>query len=59
MKTFYLTEEEFNMNPIDFIEKLYKEDVAKYGCIKLVPPKSFKPPMAFNLKSDKKMPRKI
>lgn len=30
MKTYYPTEEEF-MNPISYVEKLYKEGVHKYG----------------------------
>lgn len=47
MKTYYPTKEEF-ISPIKFIEKLYKEGAHKYGCIKIVPPKDFKPPLAFD-----------
>ena len=47
MKTYYPTAEEFG-TPINFIEKLYKEGASKYGCIKIVPPKEFTPPLAFD-----------
>ena len=42
MPVFYPTEDEFN-NPIAFVEKLMMGDakIAQYGCIKIVPPKSF------------------
>lgn len=51
MKTYYPTIEEFNMNPIEYIEKLVKEGAEKYGCIKIVAPKEFKPPLAFDMES--------
>jgi hypothetical protein len=48
MKTFYPTVEEFGRSPIDYFEKLFKEGAAQYGCIKIVPPKEFRPPLAFD-----------
>lgn len=53
MPTFSPTELEFS-NPILYIENLMKgdQDISKYGCIKIVPPKSFKPPLAFDMESD-------
>lgn len=51
MKCFYPTEEEFK-NPILYIEKLCKEGAYEFGCIKIVPPESFKPSFNFNLESD-------
>jgi hypothetical protein len=47
MKTYYPTVEEF-ISPIDYIEKLFKEGAPQYGCIKIVPPKEFRPPLAFD-----------
>lgn len=47
MKTFYPSSEEF-VNLIDYIEKLYKMGASKYGCIKIIPPKEFRPPLAFD-----------
>jgi len=54
MKTLYPTKEEF-LNPIVYIDKLYKEGVSKYGCIKIVPPKDYKPPLAFDKDSEQKL----
>ena len=52
MKTFRPTESEFR-DPISYIERLmYLEDAAKYGCIKIIPPNSFKPPLAFDMASN-------
>ena len=52
MKTFYPTEEQFK-DPLVYIEGLIRKDKAEqYGCIKIVPPKSFKPPMALDTESD-------
>lgn len=47
MMTFYPTEEEFT-NPIEYVERLYSEGADDYGCIKIVPPESFRPPVAFD-----------
>lgn len=56
MPVFYPTESEFK-TPILYIEKLYSEkQVWKYGTIKIVPPKSFKPTVAFDMKADTKLP---
>ena len=56
MIVFRPTEEEFK-SPIDYIEKLYHEHKAyQYGCIKVIPPKSFKPPLAFDMESELRMP---
>lgn len=38
-----------------YIDSLAKEGM-KYGCIKIVPPASFKPPLAFNINDDTKLP---
>ena len=56
MKTFYPTEAEFK-NPIVFIDNIMtKYDGQKYGCVKIVPPVSFKPQIALDLKSKVKYP---
>lgn len=55
-KTFRPTVAEF-AEPITYIEKLMREhDVQQYGCIKIIPPDSFKPPLAFDCTSDLKLP---
>jgi hypothetical protein len=55
VKTYHPSIEEF-ANPIDYIEKLYKEGAAQYGIVKIVPPKNFKPILAFDILSDQKLP---
>ena len=50
MKVYHPTEEEFT-NPITYIEQLYAEGASKYGCIKIVPPASFNPRLAFDMLS--------
>jgi len=55
MKTFYPTEEEF-LEPIVYIEKLFKQGAGEYGCIKIIPPTSFKPPYSFDTQSSQKLP---
>lgn len=55
MKVFRPTEEEFT-DPIAYAEKLYAEGAAKYGTVKIVPPASFRPPLAFDQFSDQKIP---
>ena len=47
MKTYYPTSDEFK-SPIDYIEKLVREGADQYGCIKIIPPKEFSPPLAFD-----------
>ena len=58
MKTFYPTEEEF-VDPVKYIETLFLEDAWKFGCIKIVPPASFKPGYAFNPPQEQKMPTRF
>lgn len=58
MKVYYPTKEEFT-NPIDYIEKLYKEGASEYGCVKIIPPKDFRPPLAFNRESSQKLPTRF
>lgn len=58
MKTYHPTEEEFK-NPIAYIEQLFAEGAQKYGLIKIVPPKDFKPTLAFDQFSDKKLPSRF
>jgi hypothetical protein len=41
MPIFRPTDEEFK-NPIEYLEKLFTQNrVQEYGCIKIIPPKSF------------------
>jgi hypothetical protein len=57
MPVFHPSEEEFQ-NPIEYVEKLItsNEKIAQYGCVKIVPPSSFKPPLAFDTESARKLP---
>jgi len=56
MPVFYPTEEEFR-NPIDYVDQLYyKEEVHKYGCVKVIPPASFKPKNLFDMKASTPLP---
>ena len=41
------SEEEFR-EPVLLLQKLRELGYEKYGCVKLVPPKSFKPPFSFD-----------
>ena len=54
-KIFRPTEEEF-MNPVKYVEKLYKEEAYEYGWVKIIPPKSYKPPKVIDKESEKKLP---
>ena len=47
--------EEFR-EPIVYMEKLFKEGASKYGIVKIVPPKEFKPVLAFDQFSSVKLP---
>lgn len=58
MKVYYPSLEEFN-NPITYIEKLYAEGASKYGVVKIVPPKEFKPTLAYDCFSDAKLPSRF
>ena len=56
MKTFHPTEAEFE-NPVVYIDNIIKKHHGKkYGCVKIVPPASFKPGLAFDLESKTKLP---
>ncbi len=32
------------------------ENIARYGCVKIIPPKAFQPPLALDLNSAVKLP---
>lgn len=52
MKTFHPTEAEWE-DPITYIENLhYNEDAAQYGCVKIIPPESFRPMFKINMHSE-------
>ena len=60
MKTFYPTEEEFSVGPLNYIEHLIKNlDASKYGCVKIIPPASFRPGLAFDRESNQKLPTRF
>eukprot|EP00345_Euplotes_harpa_P006849 CAMPEP_0168328974 /NCGR_PEP_ID=MMETSP0213-20121227/6830_1 /TAXON_ID=151035 /ORGANISM="Euplotes harpa, Strain FSP1.4" /LENGTH=415 /DNA_ID=CAMNT_0008332207 /DNA_START=349 /DNA_END=1596 /DNA_ORIENTATION=- len=55
MMTYRPTEDEFK-DPLVYIENLYKEGASEYGCIKIIPPASFKPPCPLSKDSTMKLP---
>ena len=56
MKTFWPSEDQFR-DPLLYIEQLMRnEDVNQYGCIKIVAPPSFRPQLAFDTQSQRKIP---
>jgi len=55
--TFYPTVEEFQGNPIDFIEKI-RPIAQQYGICKIVPPKGWNPPFCVDMDSQKKFQTK-
>ena len=57
MKTYRPTEAEFT-DPLVYIDKLIRTEdiIAKYGCVKIVAPASFKPELAFDRQSQQKLP---
>jgi hypothetical protein len=56
MKTYYPTEEQFR-EPMRYIEYLTtQEEAHKFGTIKIVPPSSFRPILAFDMFSQRKLP---
>jgi len=50
MIEYHPSEEEFK-DPLKYIEKLYEDGAADYGCVKIIPPDSFKPEFCFDLAS--------
>jgi len=58
MEVFRPTEEEFT-DPIKYVEKLYAEGAHRFGTIKIVPPKSFQPPLAFDTNSKQLLPTRL
>lgn len=58
MKVYYPSSEEFT-NPITYIEKLFAEGAAKYGVVKIVPPKEFKPTLAYDCFSELILPSRF
>ena len=57
MKTYYPTEKEFSDGPLVFIDNLLRNEEARsYGCVKIVPPASFRPTLAFDRESPQKLP---
>ena len=52
MPIFYPTEEEFR-NPMKYIDHLFFEKrSSQYGCVKIVPPASFRPNFNFDINSE-------
>jgi histone demethylase JARID1 len=52
MPIFYPTEEEFRC-PMKYIDYLFLEKGgSQYGCVKIVPPASFRPPFSFDINSE-------
>ena len=59
MKVFYPTEAEFS-DPLVYIENIVNNsDAELYGCIKIVPPASFRPELAFDMNSSQKLPTRF
>jgi hypothetical protein len=59
MKTFFPTDQEFS-DPMAYIDFLIKKQGAyQYGCIKIVPPASFRPNLAFDKNSDQRLPTRF
>lgn len=55
MKVYKPSNSEFK-EPIEYIEKIYKEGAWKYGCVKIIPPNDFKPPFSVDTESKTKLP---
>lgn len=59
MKTYYPSEAEF-AKPLVYIDKLQRCGGAhEYGCVKIVPPPSFRPACAFDMESKQKLPTRF
>ena len=55
-KTYYPTEEQFR-EPMRYIEYLAGQGEAlRYGTVKIVPPASFRPHLAFDMFSNRRLP---
>ena len=56
VKTYYPTEEQFK-EPMKYIEYLTtQEEAHRYGTVKIVPPSSFRPHLAFDMFSSRRLP---
>lgn len=44
------------MDPIKYIENLYKDGASEYGCIKIIPPNGYKPPSPLDKTSNQRLP---
>lgn len=44
------------MDPLNYFEKIYRDDAYQYGTVKIVPPESFKPGLAFDKDQNVKIP---
>lgn len=56
VKTYRPTEEQFK-EPMKYVEYLYHvEHAHKYGIVKIIPPESFRPALAFDTFSPLKLP---
>lgn len=59
MKTYFPTEEQFS-DPLVYIDSLLRNSEARsYGCVKIVPPASFRPSLAFDRNSNQKLPTRF
>lgn len=59
MKTYFPTEEQFS-DPLVYIDSLLRNNEARsYGCVKIVPPASFRPSLAFDRNSNQKLPTRF
>jgi histone demethylase JARID1 len=56
--TFYPTVEEFEGNPLTYINKI-RPIAEKYGVCKIVPPQGWNPPFCIDMESDKKFETKL
>ena len=59
MKTYFPTEEQFS-DPLVYIDSLLRNNEARsYGCVKIVPPASFRPSLAFDRNSNQRLPTRF
>eukprot|EP00357_Protocruzia_adherens_P027181 CAMPEP_0114996894 /NCGR_PEP_ID=MMETSP0216-20121206/14584_1 /TAXON_ID=223996 /ORGANISM="Protocruzia adherens, Strain Boccale" /LENGTH=674 /DNA_ID=CAMNT_0002361189 /DNA_START=218 /DNA_END=2242 /DNA_ORIENTATION=- len=57
VKEFHPSEEEFK-HPVDYIESI-REEGEKYGIVKIIPPKSWKPPFMVSNNNDRKFTARV